>query len=450
MYPNVRWNRMVAGATVVSAQRGARGFAPMISKARVPSLLVILLVVTLLVPAGSATAMAPEQQDPLILSYAAKFVCQEALQPGQYWYGAAAPIVNQKTDVLIHNPNAFPVTLYKKAVRAPLENFNVVEQGVDPGKFKEVRLKADAAFRIDCDDIAKLLTGDPAATALTTFTLGVVVEGFVVIAIGPQPVPVPGAPAVIRFPQLDVTADYVRSSEVMKKDIHYQPWWWWWWWPLPWRLGYAYERLVPIDPTHNIDCRGLLYDALAQDAQQLISDGVQREQTLNALKAGRAMEPTQQPSLSGESPSALVALIGRCNKIGTNLADIDYVLVSNKGPTDPDPRGMDAAQASVVRYPWIPGRWYDLPVVMPQNVSTDIDDFFRKWQQQRWVDAGETAANAQAALVYWFPYWCGWGYWWWWNNSDCIDIGVGEGESLDVEQITPVRVFYPQWPPALE
>jgi hypothetical protein len=35
----------------------------------------------------------------------------------------------------------------------------------------------------------------------------------------------------------------------------------------------------------------------------------------------------------------------------------------------------------------------------------------------------------------------------WWNSSDCIDIGVGEGESLDVEQITPVRVFMPQWPP---
>jgi hypothetical protein len=51
-------------------------------------------------------------------------------------------------------------------------------------------------------------------------------------------------------------------------------------------------------------------------------------------------------------------------------------------------------------------------------------------------------------MAYWFPYWCGWGYWWsGWHGSDCIDIAVGDGESLDVNQITPVRVFYPQWPP---
>lgn len=415
-------------------------------RVRIHHLLVAMLVVAVLFPSSRVAATPAEQQAPLVLSYAAKFVCQAALQPGQYWYGAAAPIVNQQTDILIHNPNGFPVTLYKKAVRAPLENFDTVEQGVEPGKYREVRLRADRAFRIDCDDIAKLLTGNASATALSTFGLGVVVEGFVVIAIGPQPITVPGAPTVTRFPQLDVTAEYVRSSEVMKKDIHYQPWWWWWWWPLPWRLGYAYERLVTIDATGNIDCRNLLYTELARDAQQ-ISDSTQRQLTLSALEAGRMMEPTQQPDPTGESPAALVALIGRCDKLSATLADIDYVLVSNKGPTDPDPRGVAAAQASAVRYPWIPGRWYDLPVVMPQNISTDIDDFFRKWHQQRWVDAGESATNAQAALVYWFPYWCGWSYWWWWNNGDCIDIGVGEGESLDVEQITPVRVFFPQWPP---
>lgn len=416
-------------------------------RVRICHLLVVMLVVAVLFPSSHVAATPAAQQAPLVLSYAAKFVCQEALQPGQYWYGAAAPIVSQQTDILIHNPNGFPVTLYKKAVRAPLENFNTVEQGVEPGRYREVRLRADGAFRIDCDDIAKLLTGNASATALSTFGLGVVVEGFVVIVIGPQPISAPGAPTVTRFPQLDVTAEYVRSSEVMKKDIHYQPWWWWWWWSLPWRLGYPYERLTPINVTGgNIDCRNLLYDELVRDTQQ-ISDSTQRQLTLSALEAGRMLEPTKPPDPTSESPAALVALIGRCDKLSATLADIDYVLVSNKGPTDPDPRGVAAAQASAVRYPWIPGRWYDLPVVMPQNISTDIDDFFRKWHQQRWVDAGESAANAQAALVYWFPYWCGWGYWWWWNNGDCIDIGVGEGESLDVEQITPVRVFFPQWPP---
>jgi len=416
------------------------------NRARIHHLLVVMLVVAVLLPSGNVAAAPAAQQAPLALSYAAKFVCQEALQPGQYWYGAAAPIVNQKTDILIHNPNGFPVMLYKKAVRAPLENFNTVEQGVEPGNYREVRLRADGAFRIDCDDIAKLLTGNASATALSTFGLGVVIEGFVVIVIGPQPVTVPGAPTVTRFPQLDVTAEYVRSSEVMKKDIHYQPWWWWWWWPLPWQLGYAYERLMPIDAGANIDCRSQLYNELARDALQM-TDATQRQLTLSALEAGRMLEPTHLPNLTGENPPALVALIGRCNKLSSTLADIDYVLVSNSGPTDPDPRGVASAQASAVRYPWISGRWYDLPVVMPQNISTDMDDFFRMWHQQRWVDAGETAANAQAALIYWFPYWCGWGYWWGWNSGDCIDIGVGEGESLDVEQITPVRVFFPQWPP---
>jgi hypothetical protein len=52
-------------------------------------------------------------------------------------------------------------------------------------------------------------------------------------------------------------------------------------------------------------------------------------------------------------------------------------------------------------------------------------------------------------LVYYFPYWCGWGYWWWWwNGGSCTDIGVGEGESLDVEQVVATRVFMPVWPPA--
>ncbi|HZY40435.1 MAG TPA: hypothetical protein VFF59_00385, partial [Anaerolineae bacterium] len=91
----------------------------------------------------------------------------------------------------------------------------------------------------------------------------------------------------------------------------------------------------------------------------------------------------------------------------------------------------------------------DLPVVQPQNVSTDIDKYFRQWHTQRWLDVpGADPAVVNTAMVYWFPYWCGWNYWWWWGNSnDCTDIAVGEGESLDVEQVTPTRVFMVQWPP---
>jgi hypothetical protein len=86
---------------------------------------------------------------------------------------------------------------------------------------------------------------------------------------------------------------------------------------------------------------------------------------------------------------------------------------------------------------------------MPQNISTDMHNYFIGWHTQRWIDAGENPTTVNAALVYYFPYWCGWGYWWpWWNAGDCVDIGVGEGESLDVEPVTPTRVFMPAWPPA--
>ena len=58
--------------------------------------------------------------------------------------------------------------------------------------------------------------------------------------------------------------------------------------------------------------------------------------------------------------------------------------------------------------------------------------------------------DVDLAMPYFRPYWCGWGYRaWWWNADDCIDIAVGAGESLDVEQITPLRVLLDVWPPAV-
>lgn len=379
--------------------------------------------------------------DPLILSYAAKFVCLEPLQPGQVSYSTVAPIVQENTDVAIHNPNDFTVTFYKKAVRAPLENLPPIE----PGNWKRVNLRPDHAVRADCDDIAKLLTGNPSATFIGTFGIGVKVEGFVVIGVGLQTVATRA-----RYSPLDVTATYNKSSEVLKKDISYQPWWWWWWWRLPWRLGYPHQRILPIDPTSNIDCRGLLYDALARDARADISDPTQLQHTLAALDEGRKIDPTTVGRLAGASdPPALVALLGRCDKIDANTASVDYVLLSNKGSTDPDPRPPTVNRPLQIRYPWIPGRWHDLTVVMPQNITVDLDDYMRQWHTQRWIDAGENADTVKAAMVYYFPWWCGWGYWWWWwQGNDCIDIGVGEGESIDVEQITPVRVFVNQWPPS--
>ncbi|MCI0521559.1 MAG: hypothetical protein L0Z70_15045 [Chloroflexi bacterium] len=382
----------------------------------------------------------PTATDPLILSYAAKFVCTEALQPGMAYYGVAAPIVQQKTEVLLHNPNAFPVTFYKKAVRAT----NISGAPAAPGAWTSKVLEPDYAVRIDCDEIARMLTGIPAATFIGTYGIGVTVEGYVVIGIGPQMV---AGTNLLRYANLDVTAEYARSSEVLKKDVHYQPWWRWWWWGLPWRLGYPYERLLFIgDNTRNIDCRGLLYDALMQDAAREITDPITLNHTLSALQVGQQIDGgTALPN--EDTPAALVALIGNCSKLNDTQLNVAYTLVSNKASTDPDPRGGGNAPSQVL-YPWLPGRWYDLPVVMPQNVSTDLNDYFLRWHSQRWIDAGESQAVVNAAMVYYFPYWCGWGYWWpWWNAGDCVDIGVGEGESLDVETIAPMRVFMPSWPP---
>jgi hypothetical protein len=403
--------------------------------------------------AASLTAVnAPEN---LVVMYSAKFVCTEALKPGQFFYGVAAPIVQQSTDVLVHNPNGFPVRLFKKAVIAPLEKFDSVEQGVAPGKWKAVTLAPDYAFRIDCDDIAKLLTGDAAATFLGVYGLGVTVEGFVVVGIGAQQ-PVAGSP-LRRFAPLDVTAEYARSSEVMKKDIHLQPWWRWWWWQLPWRLGYPYRRILRLQPgaaPASLDLRDLLVRALKEELTS-IADSQQREVTMTALDNGLKLElePHMTNQEASEQAPALMLIMSDPQFVSSEGAlSVDFVMVSNKAPSEPNPLGGDVVQPVAVRYPWIPGHWYNLPLLMPQNVNIDLHHHLVKWHAERWLSAGTNVdvAAVNANLVYWYPYWCGWGYWWWgWHGTDCIDIGVGEGESLDVEQITPVRVFMPQWPPTV-
>jgi len=88
----------------------------------------------------------------------------------------------------------------------------------------------------------------------------------VVIGVGPQAV---AGTAANRYAPLDVTAQYARGSEVLKKDIRLQPWWNHWWWALPWRLGYPYERQVHLGTALNtfVDCRALLYKSLAADVQ---------------------------------------------------------------------------------------------------------------------------------------------------------------------------------------
>jgi hypothetical protein len=234
---------------------------------------------------------------------------------------------------------------------------------------------------------------------------------------------------------------------VLKKDITYQPWWSYWWWALPWRLGYGYERILTVNPDTNIDCRGLLYDQLHLDVDASVLGVELQDLTHLALQEGRGYDPTAVDLVAPENPPALVAIVGRCDKINSTTASADYVLVSNKGPTDASPHSGEPDYDTLVVYPWLPGRWHDLTVVMPQNIEVDLDAYIRKWPTARWTEAGADISTVQSAMAYYFPYWCGWGHWWGWQANDCIDIGVGEGKSIDVEQITPVRVFMSQWPP---
>ncbi len=381
----------------------------------------------------------PVVVETLVFSYAAPFVCQEPIPIATVSYGTRVPLVREATDVLVHNPNAFGVTFYKKAVLAAPESTDPPE----PGGWHRFDLRPDHAMRMDCDEIAVLLTGDPTATFVGKYGIGVRVQGYVVIAIGPQPTA--GTPGG-RYATLDVTASYLRGSEVLKKDIHFQPWWTWWWWVLPWRLGYPYERLLPLDATAsaNVDCRHLLLTALAGDVKESGMTTEQKAATYQALLEGERLGPANLPTAATQP--ALVALIGRCAKIvvgATPFLDVDYILVSNRGPTD----SLVPMPPFPPPYPWIPGRWYDLAVVLPQQHTIDLDRYLRDWYGGRWIDGGASQAMVDEAMPYFFPWWCGTPYWWGWGPQDCVEIGVGEGESLDVQQITPARVFMVSWPP---
>jgi hypothetical protein len=387
----------------------------------------------------------------LVLSYSVKYICTNALAGGTPWYNTYTPLVHQETDILIHNPQDFPVDVYIKATK----------QDGSPTMYGLHKLDMDQAMKMDCHVIYNLLGmgGEPPP--------GVDVTGFVVIQIGPQSVA-----GAVRHAVLDVTAEYVRGSEVLKKDIHFQPWWTWWPWALPWRLGYPYERLIPVsiitapEQTNqleiNLDCNLMLHNELMKEVSQSSMDQVAKLETMNAISRGLEIyhDPLARNGLEPGGNPALVSLIGGCKKIMMTVngydslyLDVDYVILSNKSPLEyAGPLSTEGGSSpSAILPPWIPGFWYDLPVVTPQNYSTDINGFFRQWHSLRWIEAGLTdVAIVNYNMQYFFPYWCGWGYWsWWWNAGSCTDIGVGEGESLDVEQITPVRVIMSSWPPVV-
>lgn len=360
-------------------------------------------------PDAQASALAAPQSEAMALqagwsvhSYAAKFVCLEPIQSAQYNYMANMPLVHEETSVTIHNPNASAVTFYKRAVKARLED----APAVPSGNWVAVPLEDKEAIRIDCDDIAKLLTNNPNATFLGTYGIGVEVEGYVDIVVGPAG----------NAMELDVDAEYVRNSEFMKQSVSYQPWWTWWYGSLPWQLGYPYTRLVSVPMNGGFDCRAALYSQLSAEVYDPMAQ--------SALSVGQDYNPatiTMPPS----NP-ALVALVNDCQYINSTQAVVDYVLVSNQYP------GITPM--------WTPGHWQNLTIVTPQNVNIDMDDYLRNY----WIYQGMSPIY----MSYFYPWWNGTYYWYGDSGgSDSNNIAVGESESIDVEHVEAKDIELTAWPP---
>ena len=153
---------------------------------------------------------AQDQDGEVVLSYATKFVCTKAQPAGVPFYGPTAPIVQQTTEVLVQNPNDYPVEISK------VFNLSPVEPN-DPGIIETTPwipygfIPPGGSFTIDCDDISNHIFGQP-------FQVGVTYEGFVTIAIGPHLMM-----EEMLYPQLDVIAEYTRGSEVRKRTSTTSP-----------------------------------------------------------------------------------------------------------------------------------------------------------------------------------------------------------------------------------
>ena len=380
-----------------------------------------------------------DPEDKVVLSYAAKFVCTIAQPAGVPFYGPAAPIVQQTTEILVQNPNDYPVEVSKVANLSLLEPEDVGSIETLPW-IPYGLIPPGGSFTIDCKDISQHLLGQQ-------FQVGVTYEGFVTIAIGPHLMD-----EKMLYPQLDVMAEYTRGSEVLKKDIHYQPWWTFWpwdeaWGTFPWVLGFPYQRLLAMDPLWGApySCRQQLMDNLKWDIGNSVTDPGAIEYLHWVLDVGfndyfRGDVVLDEPfNMPPEDPEpAIIPIIGRCEVVwggGDPFLDVSYVIVTNVAPS------------GAPEYPWIPGRWYDMPVVIPQNTTMDFDVMFQDWHAYLWAahhDFVYQPVDLVPHLHYYFPYWSGWTGWWWnYNGMDSIDIGVGEGESIDVEQIMPLRLVKP-------
>lgn len=110
---------------------------------------------------------------------------------------AAGELV-QSSYVILHNPEAGRVTIYRRGVLVGLESDPLPEAVV----WSEQILEPDQAVRLDCDSFARILTDDPTATFNNQFDPGSRVDGFLTI----------GIEAGGEVPRLDASVQYQQPD----------------------------------------------------------------------------------------------------------------------------------------------------------------------------------------------------------------------------------------------
>src|SRR6266508_274599 len=157
---------------------------------------------TIVLLLGSASAFAQVPVPVRFVEYSAKFLCGEARDPTA---AAVRPGIYE-TSINIQNPELpgtqQPVTLVKKAVRAPREG----EEPFKFGRFAVDSLPADFAEQVDCKIIRSLL--DP--SALTPF-----IEGFVVLIVFPSPLTTPHELDVVGVYTVDTRQGAIGCSRTV-------------------------------------------------------------------------------------------------------------------------------------------------------------------------------------------------------------------------------------------
>jgi hypothetical protein len=111
----------------------------------------------------------PESTITSVQFYTVPFLCES---------NAAGELV-QSSFVIVHNPEADRVTIYRRAVLVGLETDPLPEDVV----WSEQILTPDQAVRLDCDAFARILTDDANATFNSEFPPGSRVDGFLTLGI---------------------------------------------------------------------------------------------------------------------------------------------------------------------------------------------------------------------------------------------------------------------------